>query len=180
MAIFRGIMFVFLAVIAVTLLTGAPVALADKDISDEEMGLRKKSLFIEKGVEPVKGQYTDKAPGTSTRIERAFENSPPLIPHDITGMLPIALTNNICKGCHMPKQAKSTGAIPIPRTHLMDLATGADLKGKLSGERYNCMQCHVQQVKLPAAVENLFKEEFRDERSKYNSNLADTLNEGVK
>jgi len=153
---------------------------ADSGISDNEISIRKQSVFEEKGVTPDEGKYSDMAPGTSKRIQRSFENSPPLIPHDITGMLPIAITNNMCMGCHMPTAAVAMGAVPVPRSHLMVLASGEDLKGELHGERYNCVQCHVQQVELSATVENLFKEDFRDERSKYNSNLADTLNEGVK
>ena len=151
-----------------------------KGVSDEELGIRKKTLFDEKDVTPATGTLTESGPGSGKKIARSFENAPPLIPHDITGMLPIALTNNMCMGCHMPEAATASGAVSIPPSHMMDLATGKDLKGELHGERYNCMQCHVQQVEIPAAVENIFKEDFRDERSKYNSNLAETLNEGVK
>lgn len=178
--IFRGLTVMGIIAMAAAIVLSSPLAFAEKGVSDTDMSIRKKSVFDEKGVTPDEGKYTDKAPGDSKKIKRAFENSPPLIPHDITGMLPIAVTNNMCMGCHMPKEAKASGAVAIPKSHLMDLATGKDLKGKLHGERYNCMQCHVQQVELPATVENLFKEDFRDERSRYNSNLADTLNEGVK
>lgn len=175
-----AIMAVIMIAIAAALLISSPLAFADDGISYSEMSIRKQSVFDEKDVIPDEGKYTAVAPGSSKRIKRAFENAPPIIPHDITGMLPIALTNNMCMNCHMPREAKFSGAVSVPLSHLMDLATGKDLKGELHGERYNCMQCHVQQVEIPAAVENLFKEEFRDERSKYNSNLAETLNEGVK
>ncbi|MEW6602270.1 MAG: nitrate reductase cytochrome c-type subunit, partial [Nitrospirota bacterium] len=121
-----------------------------------------------------------KEAGESTKFERSFENSPPLIPHDITGMLPIAQTENLCMGCHMPEEAVGSGATPIPKSHLTDLDTGADLGGKLAGSRYNCMQCHVIQTNLSPAVKNIFKGGFRDEKSRYNSNLMDTLNEGVR
>ncbi len=150
-----------------------------KSVSEEEIGIRKQTLFSEQDIEPAQGVYPALKPGESKRFARSFENSPPLIPHDLTGMLPIAETKNMCMSCHMPQAAKSMGAVAIPKTHLMDMDTGKDLGGELDGSRYDCMACHVPQVKLPAPVENMFKGDFRDERSRYNSNLAETLNEGV-
>ncbi len=149
------------------------------EISEEELGIRKETLYDENKTTPVYGEPLKEEAGDSTRIERAFENSPPLIPHDITGMLPIAQTDNICMGCHMPEESASSGATPIPRSHLFDLSTGKDLKGKLDGNRFNCLQCHVIQTTVSPAVENLFKGEFRDEDDRYRSNLIDILNEGV-
>ncbi len=166
-------------VFSVSLIAGCATSPKSESVSDEELGIRKQTLFSEQEVMPFKGVYPDVQPGESERFQRAFENSPPLIPHDLTGMLPIAVTNNMCKGCHMPEVAKGMGAIPVPRSHMMDLETGKDLGGELDGKRYNCMQCHVPQVTLPAPIKNMFEGDFRDERSKYNSNLADTLNEGV-
>jgi cytochrome c-type protein NapB len=78
----------------------------------------------------------------------------------------------------MPDEAARSGATPIPKTHLMKLS-GEDLHGKLDGERYNCMECHVPQVEIPAPIKNTFKSEFRDKKGKVHSNLSDILNEGV-
>ncbi len=150
-----------------------------KYYSEEELGLRTKTLYDEGSEFPVAGEPTKKEPGVSTKFERSFENSPPLIPHDISGMLPIALTENLCMGCHMPEEAGGSGATPIPKSHLVNLTTGKDLGGKLDGSRYNCMQCHVIQTELTPAVQNIFKGGFRDEKSHYRSNLINTLNEGV-
>ena len=134
----------------------------------------------EPGQSPEPGRKSDNIiKKIHTRIEMAFENSPPLIPHDITGMLPIAQTDNICMGCHMPDESASSGATPIPKSHLFDLSTGKDLKGELDGTRFNCMQCHVIQTTVNPAIENLFKGEFRDEDDRHRSNLIDILNEGV-
>jgi cytochrome c-type protein NapB len=151
----------------------------EEELDEDELGIRKRSLFSEDQVKPAHGEYSTAQPGASKRFRRAFENSPPLIPHDLTGLLPIMETNNSCVGCHMPKPARSIGAVPTPKSHLMDMNTGKDLGGELDGARYNCMQCHVPQVRIPEAVENMFTEEFRDKKSEYNSNLADILNEGV-
>lgn len=174
-----------IAALAILVITTASFSHADKDndpaktYTEEELGLRHESLYDESTTEPVQSEPMKKEPGESTRIERAFENSPPLIPHDITGMLPIAQTENICMGCHMPEEAKSMGAVSIPRSHFVDLNTGQDLKGKLDGDRYNCMQCHAIQTVIPAPVKNIFKSQFRDPKGKYNSNLIDILSEGV-
>lgn len=169
--------------VAALVLIGAGTAQAEKrhqkETAEEDLGLRKESLYEEEKVRPEHGEYAKAEPGKSKRIERAFENSPPLVPHDITGMLPIAETNNICMGCHMPVAAPSTGATPIPKSHLVNLKTGEDLKGKLDLERYNCIQCHVSQVDLTPPVKSTFKSAFRDRKGKTRSNLFDTLNEGV-
>lgn len=157
-----------------------PVLAGKKTLSEEDLGIRHEDIDDESRIKPATGDYPKDEPGKSKKIERAFENSPPLIPHDITGMLPIAETNNMCIGCHMPESARATGATPIPKSHLVDFQTGKDLKGKLDGKRYDCMQCHVQQVTLTPPVANLFKGEFRSKEGRRRSNLIDTLNEGVK
>lgn len=140
-----------------------------KSYTEEELGLRQETLYDENETVPVHGTPIANEPGESAKFERSFENSPPLIPHDITGMLPIAQTENLCMGCHMPEEAVGTGATPIPKSHLTDLDTGKDLGGKLAGSRYNCMQCHVIQNELTPAVQNIFKGGFRDEKSHYRS-----------
>jgi cytochrome c-type protein NapB len=148
--------------------------------TEEELGLRQETLYDESSTVPVHGETTSKEPGESTRFDRSFENSPPLVPHDITGMLPLEGDGeNICMGCHMPEEAVFSGATPLPGTHLIDIDTGKYLKGKLDGARYNCLQCHVVQNILTPAVENIFKGKFRDERGRYRSNLINILNEGV-
>ncbi|UCH79691.1 MAG: nitrate reductase cytochrome c-type subunit [Nitrospiraceae bacterium] len=167
-----------MAVLIFTIFSGSSLIYAE-NITEEELGLRKENLYDEQSTIPVRGEPIQKEPGESTPIERAFENSPPLIPHDITGMLPLAQTENICLDCHMPDEAVSQGATPIPESHFVDLGTGEDLKGKLDGDRFNCMQCHVIQTAVTPAVANLFKGDFRDEKGKYRSNLLDILNEGV-
>jgi len=125
-------------------------------------------------------RYPSNVPGTSRRIERSFENAPPLIPHDIADMLPIKRGENLCVSCHMPDVAAGMGATPVPRSHLTDLRTGKNLGGKLYPGRYYCTQCHVPQAKLQPLVQNGFQREFRKKESSYNSNLMENLNEGVR
>ena len=149
------------------------------EITEEDLGIRKAPLSDEKDVRLEHGDYSQDSPGSSKKIERSFENSPPMISHDITGMLPISIEGNLCMGCHMPEEAVRSGATPIPRSHLMKLAKHEDLHGHLDHERFNCMECHVPQVQGPIPVDNTFKGGFKDKKSRLHSNLFDTLNEGV-
>jgi cytochrome c-type protein NapB len=173
-----------LPALMVFMILGNGTALAEKkhskETTEEELGIRKGSLYDEEAVKPEHGEYSHSEPGKSQRLGRAFENSPPLIPHDLAGMLPIAETNNMCLGCHMPETAKGMGATPMPKTHFVDFDTGKDLGGKLDGKRYFCMECHVPQVNIPAPIKNTFKADFRNKKSKTSSDLINSLNEGVK
>jgi len=174
----RIIMVVILAV-ACSLAAGSAFA-QKKAKSEEEIGIRHETLYDETKAMPAHGEYGKAEPGKSKLLGRAFENSPPLIPHDLTGMLPIVETNNACLNCHMPEQAEALGATPMPKSHFFDIDSGRDLKGALDGKRYPCMQCHVPQVNIPEAIKNTFRADFRSKKSKTSSNLLDTLNEGVK
>jgi len=150
-----------------------------KSYTEEELGLRKSTLYNEESVKPSEGFFPTEGPGTGKTVERVFDNSPPVIPHDTANMLPITSADNACVGCHMPVAAKDIGATPISKTHLTDPRTGKDLKGKLSGSRYNCTQCHVTQAEIPPIVKNSFKGGFRNKEGTSRSNLIDTLNEGL-
>lgn len=154
--------------------------------TEEELGIRKTSIYEENSVKPAHGEYSKKRPGENKKIERTFDNSPPMIPHETESMLPMTvwykmdfLFTNMCPSCHMPEKAKRTKATPIPESHLIDFRTGKDLRGSLDKKRHFCIQCHVPQSNAKLPVENLFKGGFRDETGKTRSNLMDTLNEGV-
>jgi cytochrome c-type protein NapB len=168
-------------ILALVLVCSAGIVLAQgKTKTEDELGIRHESLTDEGKVMPAHGEYGNAEPGKSKPLGRAFENSPPLIPHDLTGMLPIAETNNACLNCHMPEPAAALGATSMPKSHFFDMDTGTDLKGNMDGKRFNCMQCHVPQVNIPEAIKNTFKADFRSKKSKTSSNLLDRLNEGVK
>jgi nitrate reductase (cytochrome), electron transfer subunit len=177
----RMIMIAVLGAVLVITLAGAGASAAEqKPVSEEQLGIRKGTLTDESMAAPAHGEYSHAEPGKSKPLGRAFENSPPLIPHDLTGMLPIAETNNACLNCHMPEPALALGATPMPKSHFFDMDTGKDLQGKMDNKRYPCMQCHVPQVNIPEPIKNTFKADFRSNKSKTSSNLLDILNEGVK
>ncbi len=177
---------------------------AAQSISEESIGLRKTDLYSEKNTTADKTDYIKDPAGASTKIERAFENAPPMIPHDTEGLLPITVNNNACLGCHDPSVAKDIGATPIPKSHFTnyrpltkinkngkivkegkivkntsDIETVSKPLTKLAGARFNCSQCHAPQSK-GEAPKNTFKKEFRKKDSATKSNLLDIMNEGVK
>jgi cytochrome c-type protein NapB len=170
---------IILAVATFAYAESKPYVYAESKIyTEEELGIRQETLFDERETYPAQGYKTTMEPGESERFQRSFENSPPLVPHDLTGMLPLG-REPICLDCHMPQEAVSMGATPIPKSHFTELGTGKDLKGKLDGDRYNCLQCHVTQNRISPPIANLFKGEFRDKEGRYRSNLLTILNEGV-
>jgi cytochrome c-type protein NapB len=169
-------------------------------ISEESLGLRKKTLFSEDAkVAPRKTSYATNYAGSGVKIKRAFQDAPPMIPHDTTGMLPIKIGNNQCIGCHMPDVAAGVGATPIPVSHMTNFRPKSHAIGgentsseklanisikktnKLVGARFNCSQCHAPQSDTPLAVENNFKPEYTSKnganRSSWNgSKFMDGIN----
>ena len=172
--------------------------------SDADLSLRKQDVTQENTVVPAKGDFKAAGAGESKVFERAYENAPPMISHDVDGMLPITRANNACLGCHAPEVAPAVKATPVPKTHLAtfrpmteyvdgtfkkggkavnntaDIKTTITKKSQVSFERYNCSQCHAPQANVAPIVANEFKPDFRAENGIARSNLIDTLNEGVK
>jgi len=139
---------------------------------------------------PPAVHYHSAAPGTSKKFKRAFQDAPPMIPHDTTGMLPITKDNNQCLACHMPDVATSMGATPIPISHFTNfrpktavvgdeiLKNGKAIKNtssanlanvsiqvntkenKLYPGRYNCSQCHAPQATNDLVDQSTFKPVF--------------------
>ncbi|MDD2790897.1 MAG: nitrate reductase cytochrome c-type subunit [Sulfurimonas sp.] len=138
---------------------------ATPSISEESLGLRKTDINKESDTLSSKTNYGSKAPGESTKIQRAFQDAPPMIPHDTEGMLPITINDNQCVSCHMPEVAADMGATPIPVSHFTDFRPQPSYDGKtfkapadtmkneisikkmdtLAGARFNCSQCHAPQ-----------------------------------
>ncbi len=147
-------------------------------VSEESLGLRKTDLYTENTTAPDKTSYSKAAAGESKVFDRAFENAPPMIPHDVEGMLPITTNNNSCLGCHDPAVASAVGATAIPRSHTFDMRKQT-LLTTVSNARFNCTQCHAPQSNNKPLVKNTFSPEFRTQDGMRRSNLLDNLNEGV-
>ncbi len=164
---------------------------AKKVVTEEELGLRKTDLYKEADdTVGVQAKFDAPAPGSGVRYERAFVNAPPMIPHNVDGMLPITKANNACLGCHMPDVAASVKATPIPASHFTNYRPATTMKdGKVVKEgkvvapdgdigntsdiklaskklktlyqgRFNCSQCHAPQANIDAVVGNTFQPDF--------------------
>ncbi|WP_104624892.1 nitrate reductase cytochrome c-type subunit [Helicobacter felis] len=150
-------------------------------LSDTEIGLRKVPLEDEQSLVLNAYDFHKKAPGESQRFERAYENAPPMIPHDTTGLLPITRESNQCLGCHMPDVASSVGATPVPPSHLFDFRNDRPTKeGKISDARFNCTQCHAPQANTQPVIKNNFKPVFTNKDLEFRSDFMDVVNVGVK
>jgi cytochrome c-type protein NapB len=161
-------------------------------ISEESLGLRKVDLYTENQAVPAKTEYSKNYAGSGNKIKRAFQDAPPMIPHDTEGMLPITIDNNQCTSCHMPEVATSMGATPIPKSHFTDFRPKHKFDGKtfeksvdnyknevsikeietLAGARFNCSQCHAPQSN-GELVGNTFEAQFTAKDGADKSNWRD-------
>lgn len=176
-----------LGFVSASVLFVAGCSAAQQTVSEESLGLRKVDLYSESTVTPDETKYSQAAAGTSKKIERAFQDAPPMIPHSVEGMLPITINNNQCVSCHTPGVAETLNALPYPKSHMTDFrpqtALAEDGKivknGKkvdntssdklenvtikemasLSGSRFNCSQCHAPQSE-GELVGNTFQAEY--------------------
>jgi len=160
-----------------------------KTVTEESLGLRKTDLYSET-TETFgdKARYNTAAAGTSKKIKRAFQDAPPMVPHDVEGMLPITIKDNQCIACHDPMVAADMGATPYPSSHMTNFraATAIASDGRISkngvatdntsadglknvsikkqstlvGARFNCSQCHAPQSGDALLVENNFEADF--------------------
>ena len=172
----------------------------EQPVAEGELGIVKSRIAVgddnSLAAMPV---YATTQPGESVRLDRAFENAPPMIPHTTEGFFPITIKSNLCLSCHMPDKAEAVKAIPLPLTHFADLRPEiiADSDGKLISDAnpnvvsvvsssalnnayFNCSQCHVPQADVTVDIENRFTPEFRDIIGNRRSNLSETVREGVK
>jgi len=106
------------------------VKIAPKFVSEESLGLRKTDLYSEEAeTEGDATKYGTDFTGSGHKIARAFQDAPPMIPHDVNGMLPITIKDNQCTSCHMPKEAQEQGmgATPIPVSHFTNFRAATSM-----------------------------------------------------
>lgn len=178
-------------------------------INEESLGLRKTDLYSEKAeTQGVKATYSKSTAGSGKVYKRAFQDAPPMIPHDVEGMLPITIKDNQCVSCHAPEVAKDMGAKPYPPSHMTNFraATAIGKSGKITksgieventssdklknitmiqkdrlvGARFNCTLCHAPQSE-GQLVENKFQAEFttKDGDTKSSWTGKDQFMEGI-
>lgn len=164
-----------------SLILGAVIVGCGSGIDDSEIGFRSAPVDDE-NVMLSDFTYNDTPAGESQVIERAFENAPPMISHDVEGMMEITKDTNMCVTCHAPEFASVMKATPVPASHLYDTFSGKKDKkvGKeIVDSRYNCNLCHAPMTNATPLIGNTFKPDFRSEADKRKSNLLDVLNEGT-
>jgi cytochrome c-type protein NapB len=130
----------------------------NKDGSVNANGLRSASLTADsQNLDRIEYVAPSPIPGQVKSFKKSFVTAPPMIPHNVAGMVPIKIGKNQCLGCHMPQSAKALGVKSIPKTHFVDnFKKGKKVGVKLAGARYNCTQCHAPQAKVDPVVQNKF------------------------
>jgi len=158
----------------------------------DENQLSYRNVSLDENAETPKVKYRDNYAGSGFKFKRAFQDAPPMIPHDTTGMLPITKDDNQCLGCHMPEVAKSMGATPIPVSHFTNFRPSSSyaVKGENTSDgtlkhvsikklnhlyqgRYNCSQCHAPQADVKPLVENKFTPDYKKPNGEFKSSWND-------
>ncbi len=182
--------------------------MAKPTITEASLGLRKTNLYAEAAETTGDAtNYSTNAAGSGKTIKRAFQDAPPMIPHDTTDMLPITISSNACASCHSPEAAPGMNALPYPASHMTDFrpttAIAADGRiskngtevdntsspelanvsikklNHLSGSRFNCTLCHAPQSSGDAP-ENTFESTFTSADGASKSSWSGTkLMEGI-
>ena len=172
---------------------------APKTVTEDSLGLRKVDIYSEDKAAPAETKYGTSAPMSGYKIERAYQNAPPMIPHDVEGLLEITPNNNACMGCHEPAVAESMGATPIPKSHYIDFRPKNIVKDgnfikevdnmknetsikpidTMSNARYNCTTCHAPQSTGDLAVENTFEANYTREDGKNHSTWDEVLTDDL-
>ena len=186
--------------LAITVATTILFAANTKNvIDDDSIGLRKVDLLSEEKAAPDETKYGTAQPMSGYKIERAYQNAPPMIPHDVEGMLEITPDNNACIGCHDVSVAESMGATPIGKSHYIDFRPKNTIQGdefvkgvdnmknevsikpidKISNARFNCNACHAPQSTGGLAVENTFKANYTRKDGKSHSTWNEVMTDDL-
>lgn len=121
-------------------------------------------LFSQDSIESLRGSTSidqtsappeyKKWQGKTNLIAREFKEQPPLIPHKSQSQK-IDLKQNKCLSCHGLDNYQEKEATKVSDTHFKD--RNGNKLANVSGERYFCTQCHVEQRDARPLIENEFK-----------------------
>lgn len=181
--------------LAMTLAASILMAANTKSVDENSIGLRKVELLSEDKAAPSETKYGTSAPMSGYKIDRAYQNAPPMIPHDIEGLLEITPDNNACIGCHEAAVAPTMNATPIPPSHYTNFRPKVKLEGDnfikgsdnmknetsvkrmetISSARFNCTACHAPQSTGELAVENTFKPVYTRKDGKSHSTWNEVM-----
>ena len=177
--------------------TPASEAKVAPTVTEEALSYRNTSLYDEAGTAAPEFHYSKDVTGASKKIKRAFQDAPPMIPHDTDGMLPIKKDDNQCVTCHMPEAAATMGmgATPIPPSHFLNMRPDNkivngkfkkqvdNLKNEVSIKeqsvlyqgRFNCTQCHAPQSNAKLITENRFTADYLSDDGAHKSHWNEEL-----
>jgi cytochrome c-type protein NapB len=115
-----------------------------------------KSLRGELGIEKINPPPAEAKQSTLAKggFARTFGQQPPLIPHQTEGYT-ITGSANACLGCHDRSLGAASAVTKRPQSHDADGA--GPNANKISGQRYFCTQCHVEQTDAKPLVKNTFR-----------------------
>ena len=86
---------------------------------------------------------------------RDYPQQPPLIPHNVQGLL-IQTRVNMCLACHARQTEKRSNSAKIPDSHFLD-RVGTKTEDTVAPRRWFCTQCHVPQIDAPPLVANTYR-----------------------
>jgi cytochrome c-type protein NapB len=147
-----------LMVFVLSCTSGAPPAAdsaapAPRTLTESEIGLAPGTAFEQPVQAPIAFNPVD--PGESELRPRSNTEFPPVIPHSIADMETITLEEHSCLECHDPAVAVDMGAVPVPKSHHVDLRRTPDATEKeVVGSRWVCTSCHVAQTDSEPLVAN--------------------------
>lgn len=165
------------------LTTAALVACTQtQPITEDELFIRKADM--EATVTEPAPEFTTAYAGESQPAPPAFYGAPPTIPHDIADMW-VSREYNDCLDCHELGDADTPAIPPSHRIKAqMESPARTAARGpmvtevesfykvsRVSGERFNCLQCHAPQAEnADLLVDNTFTPDQPDD-----TNLKDVL-----
>ncbi|MBI3776725.1 MAG: nitrate reductase cytochrome c-type subunit [Gammaproteobacteria bacterium] len=86
---------------------------------------------------------------------RNYPQQPPLIPHNVQGLM-IQTRVNMCLACHARQTEKRSNAAKLPDSHFLDRA-GTPSGDIVAPRRWFCVQCHVPQLDTPPLVSSTYR-----------------------
>jgi cytochrome c-type protein NapB len=113
---------------------------------------------------PEAKKYLGGKPGGQEKVARTFKEQPPVIPHAVENFDEITLEENQCLTCHSATNYQKKKAPKIGDSHFRDRE--GKVLPETSALRHNCVQCHVPQVDAPPLVDNDFKGNLAEGKTK--------------
>jgi cytochrome c-type protein NapB len=86
---------------------------------------------------------------------RDFDKQPPLIPHNVQGVL-IQTRVNMCLACHARRTESRSNSAKLPDSHFLD-REGPTASDTVAPRRWFCNQCHVPQMDVAPLVQNTYR-----------------------